>query len=143
MKLLSFVGLAAIVVALLFLLRMQALFSAAPWVIALQVAALLLMVWARVTFGVRSFHPGADPTAGGLVTRGPYRFVRHPIYAAILLFLWVGIAAHWSPITASLGALATAGLLVRIFCEEKLVSARYPEYRDCARRTKRIVPGLW
>jgi protein-S-isoprenylcysteine O-methyltransferase Ste14 len=34
---------------------------------------------ARVTFGGRSFHVGANPTEGGLVTKGPYRFVRHPI----------------------------------------------------------------
>jgi len=45
------------------------------------------MLWARLTFGGRSFHAGANPTAGGVVTTGPYRFVRHPIYAAILYFL--------------------------------------------------------
>jgi hypothetical protein len=41
-----------------------------------------------LTFGARSFHAGANPTDGGVVTAGPYRFFRHPIYAAILYFLW-------------------------------------------------------
>lgn len=38
---------------------------------ALQVLAVLLMVWARVTFGARSFHASAGPTEGQLVTTGP------------------------------------------------------------------------
>ena len=59
-----------------------------------QVAAVLLMVWARMTFGRRSFHAAANPTAGGLVTWGPYRYWRHPIYSAILLFLWSGVLSH-------------------------------------------------
>jgi protein-S-isoprenylcysteine O-methyltransferase Ste14 len=42
----------------------------------LQVLALLLFLWARITFGRRSYHVVADPTAGGLVTDGPYRFIR-------------------------------------------------------------------
>jgi protein-S-isoprenylcysteine O-methyltransferase Ste14 len=122
---------------------MGALFAQSPWVIVPQTAAVLLMLWARITFGLRSFHADATPTSGGLVSRGPYRFLRHPIYAAICLFLWPGVFAHLSPLTFSLGALATAGVLLRLFCEEQLVTARYPEYRAYAQRTKRLLPGLW
>ena len=48
------------------------------------------MVAARITFGRRSFHAAANPTEGGLVTTGPYAYIRHPIYAAILYFVWAG-----------------------------------------------------
>ena len=67
--------------------------------------AFLLILWARVTFGRRSFHVVANPTEGGLVTSGPYRYIRHPIYAAICLFTWVGVAAHWSWSSALCGGL--------------------------------------
>ena len=77
--------------------------------IAVQAAAIVLMVWARLTFGRRSFHAAANPTSGGLVTSGPYRFVRHPIYAAACYFVWAGALDHRS-LTAVLGALLlTAG----------------------------------
>jgi len=120
-----------------------AFFSSQPVVIMAEVAAVALMVWARLAFGYRSFHAAADPTAGGLVTTGPYRFIRHPIYTAVCLFGWSGILAHWSLINVLLGALLFAGAVVRILCEERLIIEVYPEYRDYAQATKRMVPYIF
>ncbi|MEO8202102.1 MAG: methyltransferase [Gemmatimonadota bacterium] len=120
----------------------HALFARGTVAISLQVAAALLMLWARITFGMRSFHAAANPTEGGLVTTGPYRFMRHPIYAAILLFLWVGVLSSITLVNILLGAIATIAIAVRIGAEETLVTARYPEYAAYAVRTRRIVPFL-
>jgi protein-S-isoprenylcysteine O-methyltransferase Ste14 len=98
------------------------------------------MIWARVTFGIRSFHATARPTAGGLVTTGPYRFIRHPIYAAVLYFTWVGVFSHTSALNVVLGLFATAGTIIRMATEERLLIQRYPEYRDYAARTRRVIP---
>lgn len=116
------------------------LFAESPLLITVQVGAVLLMLWARATFGSRSFHAGATPTQGGLVTTGPYRFWRHPIYAAILYFVWAGQVE--SPTTLSLAAagLATLGLVIRMLLEEHFLSAAYPEYPAYCRRAKRFVP---
>ena len=51
---------------LLGLLVTQHLFSSIALVISLQAVAVLLLLWARITFGLRSFHVVADPTEGGL-----------------------------------------------------------------------------
>ncbi len=120
----------------------HSLFGRGPVSIGLQVLAVLLMIWARVTFGMRSFHYAANPTEGGLVTTGPYRYMRHPIYAAILLFVWTGVAVNASPLGVALGLAATAMLALRIAFEERLVRRRYPEYDDYARRTKRVIPFI-
>src|SRR5512141_1042392 len=53
------------------------LFANRPLAIAFQVLAAALMLWARLSFGSRSFHAAANPTEGHLVTTGPYRFIRH------------------------------------------------------------------
>jgi protein-S-isoprenylcysteine O-methyltransferase Ste14 len=131
---------AILVVAVLSLLFRRSLFAHGPLFLALQVAAGALMLWARVTFGGRSFHAGADPSQGGLVTNGPYRFVRHPIYGAILLFVWAGVAAHGTNLSVLTGIVATAALAVRSVAEEELVFEIYPEYAEYARHTKRIIP---
>ena len=138
----SLAGFATAVLALSALLYRRSLFAVEPVGITIQALAALLMVWARLTFGRRSFHASASPTEGGLVTTGPYRFLRHPIYAAILYFLWTGVLSHFSFLNAVLGAVATAGLFVRMLAEEHLVAEKYPEYADYAARTKRVIPFI-
>ena len=135
-----------LIVAIVILLSRSELLARHPIGIALQIAAVLLMVWARVTFGLRSFHAAANPTAGGLVTSGPYRYWRHPIYAAILLFVWAGILSQGAPPSVPallLGALATVMTAVRIQAEEQLLRATFPEYAAYAARTKRLVPFVF
>jgi len=143
LKALSLLGLLMMGGGVVALWKLGALFSPSPAVIAVQALAVALFLWARWTFGVRSFHAAANPTEGGLVTTGPYRFIRHPIYTAICLFGWAGVAAHASAVNALLGALMTAGAIVRMLCEEKLVVETYPEYREYAKRTKRMIPGVF
>lgn len=108
-----------------------------------QVIGIVSMIWARITFRSRSFHLTAHPTEGGLVTTGPYHFVRHPIYASVLLFAWAGVAGNLSIANVLLGCLLSAGALVRIFCEEALVRARYPEYEQYSEKTKRLIPYVF
>ncbi len=142
-KRISIVATAVLVVAVVSLLLRRSLFGQGPITIALQVAAGLLMLWARITFGGRSFHAGASPTEGGLVTTGPYRLVRHPIYTAILLFMWAGVASQGTIVSVLTAIVATAAIAVRIGAEEALVQDAYPEYADYARRTKRIIPFVF
>ena len=125
---------------LLGLIVMRAILSPSPLVISVQAAALLLFVWARVTLGRRSYHVAANPTEGGLVTGGPYRCIRHPIYTAFCLFTGAGMAAHWSWGAGVCGALVFGSAVGRMFCEETEVAARYPEYAQYAARTWRMIP---
>src|SRR5262245_4310900 len=82
--------------------------------IATQVFAIALTIWARITFGLRSFHAAANPTKGALVTNGPYRYMRNPIHSAGLLAVGAGVATNWSLVHGALGALISVWLLVRI-----------------------------
>jgi len=108
----------------------------------LQIIAVLLMIWARITFGRRSFHAAANPTEGGLVTTGPYAYIRHPIYASILYFLWAAVFSHFSVTNLILGTIGTIGACIRIYAEEHLIVHQYPQYVDYAARTKRVIPFL-
>ncbi|HSB08421.1 MAG TPA: isoprenylcysteine carboxylmethyltransferase family protein [Blastocatellia bacterium] len=142
-KFASLVGLLVMMAALVGLYAIGALISLNLIAITLQGIAIALMVWARLTFGKRSFHASAVPTAGGLVTTGPYRYIRHPIYAAACLFGWAGVVTHWSILSATLGVLLVAGGLVRMLCEERLLAQSYPEYLAYRKVTKRMLPFVF
>jgi protein-S-isoprenylcysteine O-methyltransferase Ste14 len=143
LKVISILGLVVMIGALIGLYKIGVLFTPQPIAIALQLIAVALMLWARVTFGRRSFHAAANPTAGGLVTTGPYRFIRHPIYTAVCLFGWGPIVVHLSLVSVGLGILLLLGALMRMVCEEQLVKQKYPEYVEYAEVTKRMIPYLF
>lgn len=128
---------------ILLLRKTGALLVPMAWPIAIQVLAVLLMLWARMTFRARSFHLAANPTEGGLVTTGPYRFIRHPIYSAAGFIAWPGAILIHTPAALVAAALVTAGSVVRILWEERLLVERYPAYRDYARTTRRVIPWIW
>lgn len=142
-RLMSVIGYLAMLAGLVGLIAVGGLFSLFPLVVLAQIAAIMLFVWARLTFGWRSFHLAANPTKGGLVTSGPYHFIRHPVYASVCLFVWAGALAHHSLMSLLLAALVTAGALLRIFCEEHLLVEHFPEYRRYAASTKRLIPYLF
>ena len=140
-KALSNAATAILIVSVLMLFKRHSLIASHPAGLVVQGAAILLMLWARVTFGLRSFHFSANTTAGSLVTTGPYRFVRHPIYSAVLIFIWTGVLAN--PIATVSLALAVVGTLasaVRIWAEERFLNETYQSYRSYAARTKRVIP---
>jgi len=140
LSIVGFIGMAGGVIAQF---ATRNLFSSSPLVIAVQVGAGVLLLWARLAFGRRSFHVAANPTEGGLVTSGPYRYIRHPIYTAVGLFSGAGVVAHWSWASGLLGGLVVGGAVLRILCEEVMVTALYPEYRHYAARTWRMIPHVF
>jgi protein-S-isoprenylcysteine O-methyltransferase Ste14 len=143
MKTLSAMGYLGMVGGLFGMLAIRNLFSSSPIVIGVRAAALSLFLWARITFGRRSFHAVADPTEGGLVTGGPYRYIRHPIYASMCVFAWAGVAGHWTRNAGLWAALILVSAVVRIHCEEALVVARYPEYARYEAATWRMIPYVY
>jgi protein-S-isoprenylcysteine O-methyltransferase Ste14 len=96
-----------------------------------------------VVFGRRSFHVAANPTAGGLVTSGPYHYIRHPIYTSICMLAGAAIAGHFSWPAGICGGAVLGGALLRMHCEEILVTARYPEYTQYAAGTWRMIPYVY
>lgn len=78
-----------------------------------------------------------------LVTHGPYQFVRHPLYLAEEIAT-VGIFFQFVSWQAAVILLVHFGLQIRrMFNEERVLTATFPEYADYAKRTPRLIPGVW
>jgi len=106
---------------------------------------LAVRAWSVVTLG-GSFSTFVEVDADqAVVTRGPYRWMRHPSYTGLLLIaLGFGLgAANWlSLLVCAVGP--ALGLLPRIAVEEaELTRVLGERYRSYQQATHRIVPGLW
>ena len=78
-----------------------------------------------------------------LVTAGPYRFVRHPLYLAEEIAIIGIFLPYWSWQAALLFLTHLAVQLVRLGNEERVLRTAFADYADYARRTARLIPGLW
>lgn len=102
-------------------------------------AGLLALIAGKLALG-RSF--GLVPAHRGVVASGPYRVVRHPIYAGYLLTHVAFLAAHPTARNFLAFGVADLALLVRMRYEEELL-ARDAAYRTYAARVRwRLVPGI-
>ena len=108
----------------------------------LFVCGIALAVWARLHLGRNWGMPMTQRAEPELVTSGPYRFVRHPIYSGLLIAM-VGTVL----VNSLLGLIVVAALVAYFYycgtVEERNLAATfpraYPEYRS---RTKMLIPFL-
>lgn len=111
---------------------------------AVTVLGLAVALWARFTLagnwsGMVTLKEGHE-----LVMRGPYRWVRHPIYTGILV-MYLGSAVAVGRLCGLLGfLLMLAGFWIKLRQEEALMSRVFPQaYPAYRRRVKALVPFVF
>jgi len=108
----------------------------------LFVSGLALAVWARIHLGRNWGMPMTERLEPELITSGPYRFVRHPIYSGLLLGL-IGSALATNFLGLIIVLILGAYFVYAATVEERnLVTtfpAAYPAYRE---HTKMLIPYL-
>lgn len=102
-------------------------------------AGTLLAFWSVWHLG-RSF--SLLPQARTLVTTGPYRYVRHPIYLGGLLITVAEVWLRFSWATVALNLLFVGAQLVRMRYEEMVLAQAFPEYGAYRERTSALIPGI-
>ncbi len=119
-----------------------------PWWLTLL--ALLLYAGSYLLFipvgNANRFAASIIQTEAGqtVADRGPYRFVRHPMYSvSLLVWLWIPLALG-SFIVLPMVALLAPILVLRLLNEEKMLRHELPGYAEYCQRTPwRLIPFVW
>lgn len=116
-----------------------------PWWAGLLFSSgLVLFLWACASLGGKNFTILPDPRDGNTLSQcGIYRFLRHPMYTAVIL---CGVAVSFgAPSPArwiALGVCAVV-LVLKVRYEEGMLTARHPDYQERMKGVRRLFPGIW
>jgi protein-S-isoprenylcysteine O-methyltransferase Ste14 len=103
-------------------------------------AGVMIVIVGKMALG-RSF--GIAPANRGVVVRGPYLLVRHPIYSGYLLTHAAFLVAHPTPWNAAVFLVADTALVVRALIEERMLGTDVKYQSYCRRVGWHLVPGVF
>jgi protein-S-isoprenylcysteine O-methyltransferase Ste14 len=111
--------------------------------LAVGLGGMVLLVWASVLLGSLLMHEAAVREDHALIGSGPYRVVRHPVYAGYLALLLGSGVASLNVWLLLLWPVSLLGILIQAASEEQLLRARFgQDYERYIGRTGRLVPRL-
>ena len=114
------------------------------WFLTLELLGILLMTWALLTMRVTKVNVFPEVRAGSrLVTNGPYRWIRHPMYTALLLITLALLCESFSYWRGFWWILLSADLVAKLFAEERSLGEVFDDYEAYRSRTWRLVPWIF
>lgn len=114
------------------------------WSGVLGSVGLVLGLWAIGAMRIRNVHvfPDVGPRAQ-LTTRGPYRWIRHPMYTAVLLVASFWLVNNLSWINGLIFLILLVDLLIKLKYEERRLCTYFDAYAAYMQSTKRLLPFLY
>lgn len=115
-----------------------------PPALVLLGCAVALGLWTLFHNQPGNFNIRPEPKASGrLVTGGPYRYMRNPMYSAVLLFAAAEVVAYADMWKIACWLLLALVLLAKVMLEERALRALFPGYAAYAKRVRRFIPGVF
>lgn len=115
-----------------------------PLFLLMEIAALALAAWAILTVRIHNVNVLPDVRKQSrLVREGPYRWIRHPMYASILLGALALVVNEPSWLRWLIYAILLINLLIKLSYEERLLAAAFPMYAAYQQTSWRLIPLIY
>lgn len=106
--------------------------------------AVIIVAWALWVMRVSKFHILPMPHIDAeLVTNGPYRFLRHPMYTAVLLFTAGLSLEHFQWYKVIVWFILLTVLLIKLHWEERMLLSKFPSYQSYQQTSFKLIPFLY
>ena len=108
------------------------------------ISSIVLLIWAILAMQTSKLRVRPEPSeTATLITKGPYKLIRHPMYTAVL----IGCAAlliHEFSITRLLMFITlTLVLLIKLNWEEKMLGEKFIDYKSYTKTSYKLIPFLY
>lgn len=85
-----------------------------------------------------------EPTRDAkLITYGPYKYIRHPMYATVISVTLIWVFYSFSFLRLAIYILLVINMVVKMFYEENILKNFFEGYKEYSTRTKRIIPLIF
>jgi protein-S-isoprenylcysteine O-methyltransferase Ste14 len=110
----------------------------------MQIFGIGLGFWAIIVMRKSKLHIAPRPkTQAILIQSGPYKLIRHPMYAAILLTFIPLIVENPEPLRLIVFFILFGNLLLKLHFEENLLTRFFPTYSVYKKSTYRLLPYVY
>lgn len=115
-----------------------------PFLLLIQVAGIILAIWSIIEMSKSKLNITPDIREGSvLISSGPYRFIRHPMYLSLLLALLPILSENHSLTNILIFLVLFINLIFKLSYEETLLKSRFKRYVVYSENTWRLIPWVY
>jgi protein-S-isoprenylcysteine O-methyltransferase Ste14 len=115
-----------------------------PLFLIIEIIGILILFWAVSVMRTSKLNVFPDVRKGAIfISRGPYKFIRHPMYLAVILFSTAIVLGSLNPLRLLILIVLIATLVYKIEFEEKLLIQNFENYSEYCKTTKKLVPFIY
>jgi protein-S-isoprenylcysteine O-methyltransferase Ste14 len=109
-----------------------------------EILGVILAIWAIIEMRKSKLNIAPLPRSGAtVVSSGPYKLIRHPMYLSIILALTPLIVTHFDVTRLIVLLLLYINLIVKMFFEESIIKKHLNGYNEYSKSTKRLFPYIF
>ncbi len=110
----------------------------------IELLGIILAIWAIIVMQKSKINIAPQPRKDAvLISDGPYRIIRHPMYTSIIVAITPLIITHWDLYRFLFLMFLYANLILKLLFEESLLNKYFSDYANYSKKTWRIIPYIF